>query len=167
MVERFCRRNILRRAADDQRELHLVVVAPVGVHELHAFACADDRARRLEEHPDLVDLLDEIAVVDALVGERLLEVLLVIHRRGNDLAGVRDGGQQLHLVERRRLVVLRQALHLRRELGEVRDQRIVARERVVHGREFPQRVGYVVDTIVGNEAETVMIEAADFHGRAF
>ena len=48
----------------------------VGVHELYAFARADHGAGRLEEDPDLVDLSHQVAVVDALVGERLFQCLV-------------------------------------------------------------------------------------------
>jgi len=105
-----------------------VVVAPVGVHELHAFAGSDERARRLEEHAGLVDLLHQVAVVDPLVGERLLEVLLVVHGCGDDLPRVGDRAEKLDALDGDRLSRVRGALDLRPQLGEMRDQRVVPRE---------------------------------------
>src|SRR5205814_5984515 len=71
-------------SADHHGQLDLVVVPAVEVNELHAFARADQRAWRLQEHACLVDLAHQVAVVDPLVGERLLEVLLEVHRRGDE-----------------------------------------------------------------------------------
>src|SRR2546426_5761168 len=98
----FGRGDVARLLADHHGQLDLVVVPALEVNELHAFARADQRARRLQEHACLVDLAHQVAVVDALVGERLLEVLLVIYGRRDDLARVGDGAEQPHLIDRYR-----------------------------------------------------------------
>jgi hypothetical protein len=90
-----------------------------------------ERARRLEEYAGLVDLLHEIAVVDALVRERFLEVLLVVHRRGDDLSGIRHRAEQLHLRNRLALAFRDEVLL---QLGQGGDQRIVPRKGIVSRR---------------------------------
>jgi len=66
---------------------------PVGHHGL---ACANHGACSLEKHAVIGNGFDLVAKVDGFVGARLVQVQLVIHWRGNDLARIGHRREQAH-----------------------------------------------------------------------
>ena len=90
---------------------------------------------------------------------------LVVHGRSDDLAGIGDGGQQLHLIERQRLRALGRFQNMRLQHLEMFDKLIGARQGIAIGGQGVERGGDVKHRIALHEAEAVVIEAADFHSR--
>src|SRR5256885_15633006 len=106
-------------------------------------------------------------MVDALVGERLLQVLRVIDRRGDDLARVCHRAEKLDALRRNRLRVARQLVDLRPQLIEMRDQRVVPWKGMAHARQLGKNGADIADAVLGNEAEAVVVVAADFYRSGF
>jgi len=72
-------------AADHGRKLDLMVGAAVGMTDGNALARPDDRAGRLQEQADALDFRYLVLVMQRGIGARLVEVLFVVDRRGDDL----------------------------------------------------------------------------------
>jgi len=140
-----------------------MVVAPIELAQRHAFARPDQRAGRLEEQTHALDLRDLVLVMNRRVGPRLLEVLGVVHRRGDDLARVGDWAEQLHLSERPPAGTGRERLDARAPRSKVRDQRIVPRQRIARGRQRVERLADVEHLAVTHQPEPIVVEAANLH----
>src|SRR2546427_38361 len=83
VFERLFLRDLVAALADHERELHLVVVAPLGPAQLDLLAEADKRGIRLEEQAPLADALLDVgaAVRDAGIPDRFGDVIAVVDRR--------------------------------------------------------------------------------------
>ncbi len=165
MIERTFLRNLVTALADDERELDLVVVAPLRPAQANLLAEADERGARLEEQaPVAYALLDVGAAVrDPGVLDRLGDVVVVVDRRGDDLARIGHRREQLHLRKRLALRPGRELLRRGEHAPQVQDERIARRDRpALRGDDF-ERPGDVEHFVVLHDAQTVLVEAADFH----
>src|SRR5262245_50245444 len=82
VVERVAPADRLRGLADDERELHFMIVAAVELAQGDALTRAGEGARRLQKQSGLVNRVDLILVVQAFVAAHLVEMLLVVYRSG-------------------------------------------------------------------------------------
>ena len=129
-----------------------------------ALAGAGQRTGRLQEQADALDLGDLVLVMQFGIGLRFFQMLFVVHRRGDDLAGIGDRRQQFAIGERERLRVLGKLLDRGAHLRQMRDHQIVGGQRIARGRQDIERGGDILDAVAFDQTEAIIVEAAEFHG---
>ncbi len=127
----------------------------IGLADHDAFARADQRTGGLEEEPGVLDghRVGRRVVVQRLVVAHFVKVLLIVHRRGDDLARVRDRAEQLQPRQRQRWRVLLNRTRPRRHFREVCNQRIETRQRVPVVRQCLECLRHVPNVRAIDDAE--------------
>src|SRR6185295_2316982 len=156
IITPFVARDIAALAADNDGKLAFVIDAPSRIEGEHdRIGGATQRRRRLEE---------EALIVGAITRAHLDAVLMIIDGIGDDLVGPGNGCEQLHFAERPALAPYRR-FEPRTIAGKVCDQ-------AKHGHRRPlarpaiDDVGHVEDGVVLDDADAIVVEAREFHGKS-
>ena len=167
MQRRLLAGDAVGGAADHDRQLDLMVGARIRMADDDLVVRPGQRRRRLQEQADALDLRHLVLVMDLGVGARFVEMLLVVHRRGDDLAGIGDGREQRHIGELVGFCAGQQLGDAHAQLRQARDQQINRGQGVTLARQQLQSFGDIANGVAFDHAEPVIVEAAELHGGAF
>ena len=166
VAKRLRARHPVGGGADHRGKLDLVVGAAVEVADGDTLAWPDQRTVRLEEQADLLDFLNLLLVMDFGVGARLFEMLFIIDWRRDDLAGIGNWAQQLALRERERRGVFHDLRDALPQFGRLRTSRSPGGSGYLAAGRASKRVRNVAHAVAVDDAEPVIVKAANFHWRA-
>ena len=118
--------------ADDHGELDFMVIATIEVPECDTFVRPNERTGGFQEEACLLnrDGVGLRVLVQLHVAFDLIEMLLIIHRRGYDLAWIRYRAEKLDLCQRKRRRFWRKPGYRFNNPIQIRNQYIVRRKRI-------------------------------------
>jgi DNA-binding MarR family transcriptional regulator len=157
------RRNAVRRFADHDGQLYLVICAAIRMSDHDWIRGANQRARCLEKKAGPLNLGDLILMMNFGILARLVQMLPIVDRRRDDLPRIGYRTRQDDVTERDGRLVDGFLLNRIAQGFKVCDQRIVPGERITVTGQTLQNGTYVDNAILADEAEPAISKTAQTH----